>query len=468
MFLLFLSLGLFVQGQNQFIAQLSSAYDVDNSIVRWYGDNLCVLYTHSASNGNFFHLVNTVTGFARTMEVDHEVYDMEILDDTLYYCGSYLSPYSVLNTFAIQDMFNSSVTIRWFRFPSLYNVKPRRLEVFRASGGVHAVVVGDYTAPSSTCTNTFLADLWRGASYMSTWYGRYFMTDDKECYDDIAVTDNYVVASAHLCQGNDIFVRVFDKPTAVCFGSSCVNNHIFYNCDLSGTCDQTIYLYIGTDHKKPGVHGTYPIRIDHTQGDKVVLACMIEEAGSTGITAKGIDIVSGTPYIVQNTLSFTGNQLGGYYDLRDVRYNSANDSILILVDANTPAGGRSAYVDLDNATFTMNNITYTMAPNAMGFIHSIDWGEKWKNPFDLTLVYQKILSGIPYSTGYMLNIWSSFYSTTNCSESQSLVNKRNDAKFIKDLLPCNHQTMPSGTSLNHTYNVVQSHLDPTCGQMGND
>ncbi|MBR3725973.1 MAG: hypothetical protein IKN11_11360 [Bacteroidales bacterium] len=199
----------------------------------------------------------------------------------------------------------------------------------------------------------------------------------RNVYDDIAVTDNYVVASAHADGTNNIMLRVLNKPLLATYASSSPvpviisNNNIFYSCSLgSSGCD--IYGYVGYNFKKAGSHGEYPIFLTRTQGDHVVLSCMAASTtGEYGITVKDIGVTSGVPNVYKELCSWWGTSFVPGWNLRDVRYNNNNDTILVLVDRESPLDGQvsSGVGKVDNAMFMSCIFTFPLSPM---ILHSVD------------------------------------------------------------------------------------------------
>ena len=454
-------------GQDYF-AHLPTNYAADTSIIRKYTGEWSVVYTQSATAGNYFHLVNMNTGNMYSIDVEEEVTDMEILDDTLYYCGTLQPYYSILNFFPLQQFYTGNIYIRRGRItpPAVFLV-PKKLEVFRVTDGVHAVVVGDYFPPNSSRTDSYIADFWRYHTNTS-WQHIYMYTDDKECYDDIAVTDNYVVASAHVCHSTDIILRVLDKPLIVCPSGSCLTNyHIFFNCTLTNTCEYTTYDYNGYDYKKPGGHGEYSICLTHTSGDHVALACMVDLWDRSGISVKDIEIVSGTPMVVQNIVDIED----GFLDLWDIRYNFDNDSLLLLVKQSLPDGSRDGIVKLDNSNFSSFTFTYPLMPDEEYEMNSIDWGNYIQNPHSLgDKVHRKMISGLlrGESGGEQTKLWSDFLSDTYCYETLLLEKTDFDGKMNQARLPFQGNINLYIYSSSVSRVVTQSSIVIDCGEMNEE
>lgn len=462
--ILFSTFSMVLYGQD-YIARLSANYMADTSIIRRYTNEWSVVYTGSATAGNHLHLVNMNMGSVYSVDVDEDVTDMEILDDTLYYCGTLLPYYSVLNFLALQQFFTGYINLRVGRItpPAVYLV-PKKLEVFRATGGVHAIVVGDYQPPYSSRTDSYMVDFWRYQANVA-WNHVYLYTEDKECYDDVTVTDNYVVASAHVCHSTDIILRVLDKPSEVCPTALCpTNHHIFSNCMGSNTCEYTTYSYSGDDYKKPGGHGEYPICLTHTTGDHVALASTVELWGQTGVTVKDIEIVAGSPYVVQNIVDSKDD----IHYLRDIRYDAASDSLLMIVKQVLADGGRDGIARLDRSSFSTFTFTYPLIANGAYGLHSIDKGGYMVNPYSPgDNVYRKMASGwLENGNGEArAAIWSHFFNNTGCNKTLVLEKSWSKGEMLQSSLPFQNKNNLYIRHFSTIRAVTQSSIIIDCGVM---
>ncbi len=351
-----------------YISRLPVSFTADTTIIRSYANEWSVVYTGNANGDNFMHLVNMNTGALYSIALDEKVTDMEILNDTLYYCGNQNMYWSILNFFPIQQFYTGTVNVKRWRVTPTMMFLPKKLEVFRVAGGVHAVVVGDIV--TAVRTDSYIADFWR-ADISPMWDVSYLYTDDKECYDDIAVTANYVVASAQVCQSNEIILRVLDKPTYISVVAGLqMSDDIFVNCSVPAVCEYTTFHYNGTDQKKPGQHGVFPISITHTVGDhELLLECLIVLipewlARSTTQAIKQSGNQAFKKWVVQNRCLLPADHEEAFYDVWDIQYNRDIDSLLLLVKQGGHSGKRDGIVKFDNNSFSSFSYTYPVYPEA--------------------------------------------------------------------------------------------------------
>ena len=68
---------------------------IDTSIVRGWKEEQCVIFTADFGREDYyFHLINNQTGMARSIKVTECVKDMEIIEDTLFFCGRNIYDFS--------------------------------------------------------------------------------------------------------------------------------------------------------------------------------------------------------------------------------------------------------------------------------------------------------------------------------------------------------------------------------------
>lgn len=162
------------------------------------------------------------------------VTDMEILNDTLYFCGyaniaaSSASPHYVgyIGYFCIPQLFSGTDVIHTLLFnpqpydpahsPDIYINEPCKLEVFQVDNGIHLVCTGGWSNTSNSLANTgcFVADVAHSFATNDWWY--YIHLDyGMEQFTDIAVTDHYVVTVAPKINHRVLYMRIFTKPQHV-------------------------------------------------------------------------------------------------------------------------------------------------------------------------------------------------------------------------------------------------------------
>ena len=74
------------RGQVGQIYELTNYPKCDTSIIREWKEGLSLIYSRQPGSGNWFHLANSLGMTVASVKVGTDVKDMEIVDDTVYYC----------------------------------------------------------------------------------------------------------------------------------------------------------------------------------------------------------------------------------------------------------------------------------------------------------------------------------------------------------------------------------------------
>ena len=367
-----------VRGQIGQINELSGFPKCDTSIVREWKDKQALIYSKHPEAGNWFHLVKSTGTTVSSVKVACEVKDMEIVDDTVYYCcmepGSMYIGYFTIPDLLSPVMHETLVRIDPAPFAVLTKeMRPRRLEVFHVADGLHVIMLYDNKFISNSVKRV-LVDVYRQYS-VPGWkaeHGAYNWDDSGNIFygDDIAVTDNYVVLVGHKHYSSGIHARSFYKPTnsaSNIFSSGpTLYNHLAY----SG------FAVLGD------TYGDYPVWCTHTgdlrtRGNVVAIACMAPRSvgGSVefGYTIKKYNAASPLSFSTQlfYPISTTFNPL---WKVRDIRYDALSNNLLVLHDADAPDGSlRSMVSVVDNSTYS----TVESYPNDKIHLHSMDKFNAW-------------------------------------------------------------------------------------------
>ena len=193
------------RGQVGQIYELTNYPKCDTSIIREWKEGLSLIYSRQPGSGNWFHLANSLGMTVASVKVGTDVKDMEIVDDTVYYCC--MEPGSMyIGYFTIPDLLSSSMHETLVRIdPAPFAVptkemRPRRLEAFHVADGLHVIMLYDNKFISDSVKRV-LVDVYRQYSVpgWNAMHGAYNWDDSGNIFygDDIAVTDNYVVLVGH-------------------------------------------------------------------------------------------------------------------------------------------------------------------------------------------------------------------------------------------------------------------------------
>ena len=245
------------------------------------------------------------------------VTDMEILEDTLYFCGyanvtaSSTSPFYMgyVGYFCIPQLFAGTDLIHTLTFnqqpgtpdsPIYWFINnPSKIEVFKVANGIHVICTGGWSTTRDSLFNggNFIADVVHEFSSGDWWY--YIHRDNgMEVYSDVAVTDNYVMTVAPKANLQYLYLRVFTKPQSVSYDPINENRDPSIFDTIHRTPPFQSYNFMWADGLLSGVGDfnnlkiRYPLLI-HTNKDTVALAYLTYswlDQHIYGTTVKVIDI----------------------------------------------------------------------------------------------------------------------------------------------------------------------------------
>ena len=370
------------RGQVGQIYELTNYPKCDTSIIREWKEGLSLIYSRQPGSGNWFHLANSLGMTVASVKVGTDVKDMEIVDDTVYYCC--MEPGSMyIGYFTIPDLLSSSMHETLVEvFPptlpdTVKETRPRRLEAFHVADGLHVIMLYDYEFVSGMVKRV-LVDVYRQYS-VPVWYaehGAYNWDDSSSIFygDDIAVTDNYVVLVGHKHYSSGIHIRGFHKPTSAGIdlfsGGGVMSNLLHY-----------YGWYVLGD-----TYGDYPVWCTHTgdlrtRGNVVAVACMAPMRGVGGTVVFGYAVRKFNAASLGGLTSFStemfypiSTTFNPLWQVRDIRYDALSNNLLVLHDADAPDGSlRSMVSVVDNSTYS----TVESYPNDKIHLHSMDKFNAW-------------------------------------------------------------------------------------------
>ena len=161
------------------------------------------------------------------------VTDMEILGDTLYFCGYTQIGFAksgLIGYFDIPHMFTGrdDVVVKIFNDDIIYDnleqpeptvstigLIPDKMDVYRVRGGVHIACIGTFSSNHIWNDGYFVADIEHKDSDDSWhyWVHRNTETDWVFWYSDIVATDDYVVLASLKPSMDPIYLTLFKKPS---------------------------------------------------------------------------------------------------------------------------------------------------------------------------------------------------------------------------------------------------------------
>ena len=371
-----------VRGQIGQINELSGFPKCDTSIVREWKDKQALIYSKHPEAGNWFHLVKSTGTTVSSVKVACEVKDMEIVDDTVYYCcmepGSMYIGYFTIPDLLSPVMHETLVRIDPAPFAVLTKeMRPRRLEAFHVADGLHVIMLYDNKFISNSVKRG-LVDVYRQYS-VPVWYaehGAYNWDDSGNIFygDDIAVTDNYVVLVGHKHYSSGIHIRGFHKPTSA-------GIDLFSGGGVMSNLLHSYGWYVLGD-----TYGDYPVWCTHTgdlrtRGNVVAVACMAPMRGVGGTVVFGYAVrkfnaasLGGLTLFSTEMFYPISTTFNPLWQVRDIRYDALSNNLLVLHDADAPGGGVKSMVSV------VNNSSYIAVesfPVGKNEIHSMDKFNAW-------------------------------------------------------------------------------------------
>lgn len=371
--ILFLLLCAFAQAQTPGVWTVPNLM-ADTSIIREWKHKYALTYTSDRMK-QYVHLMEQGNTAVFSAQIDDEIRDMEILGDTAYYCGIGASGVPVVGYFSIADFNAGALNVERVSYATATNYHLNQMEVFKVHDGVHVVLVGDVV--SSGGEYRLVADVSHHYP-LNIWHLSYYIaTDQIEFFDDIAVTQNYVVTAAHKHQAGSIYMRMFKKPATA--NQSSTNGSIFYTSALPAVYDD-IYYY-PCDYNVIYTPPECPVWVTSTTGDDIAIACMSRNnlSGDHGFTVKTMTVAL-TPWVVGNdVLVRLGAQLDTTWNVRDLRYSAISNKLLLLLKIQFPSGSVESVV-----TVVDNSLPNLMTPyfdNYYTRLHSLDKADLMSNGY---------------------------------------------------------------------------------------
>lgn len=382
--------------------------DTRKSIVREYKENVFVVF--NVNQGNSFNLVDLTSLTVKSIDMlSINVNDFEIYNDYVYFCGMDGGTPCV-GWFEISTVFSGGSMVEAGTLPTLncneYSpnnhvyTDVKKIEVMDIGGSIHLLIVGNATCSSAPATPArYFADVFFNGN---TWKMEATLEHSGILYyDDVAVTDNYVVPVGHKNPANGEYIYALPKPVAPYTGLFFANTpvpglHIF-NITLHAYAGS--YCYI--------VDASSEFIIEHITNDIFATACY-----GQCIPSGGSSYVSGTVFNLYNGVGLVNSRycVAPYNNIYgDMRYNPFTRSVYLLPGLGSSAPNEYLEFFLD--------ATYTFVPNitihsdlSMTKYHSMDACTKTSG------LSQAILSG----DNKFLSLWrNNHFGESVCSRPYS-------------------------------------------------
>ena len=319
--------------------------DVDTAIVREWGNNYTVVYTLENVNSYYFHIVNNTTGTVASIWLnakDGYVKDFVILDDSVFFIANCYANFPVIGYFSLNDVLVGHGSVKYVRYTPHY--------------GTDGTEYG------------FVADAYRRNNDPGTWLIEYYLSGGIELFDDITVTDSYVVTSGQKPGAGNLLMRKFERPTNT--DASLLNNTLF-NSATPHIYD-TVYLYNGPTDVMNMINIKTPVFVTHSEKDYVGIACLADSGrtGKYGVTMKLVNANTFTG--VTDIFLHQDNHYNRQSRLKDLQYEASIKTFLMLEDTFAiPAWPTSCILAFSPADMTHIRIHGGVLPDGY-FYHSMD------------------------------------------------------------------------------------------------
>lgn len=151
------------------------------------------------------------------------IYDFEIMGDTVYYCGQ-RNGNALVGKFCYTSLPNVSFQ-EYVSYPEDQILKFDRLDVYNNDGEIRRVMVGCYQN-GDYCIAEIIND--DPVIFIAK------PINQSEMFDDVAVTDGYIVTASRLPICNTGYYRLFRKPTmgVDMFSYNLVNTNVAHTIDF--------------------------------------------------------------------------------------------------------------------------------------------------------------------------------------------------------------------------------------------
>ena len=294
-----------------------------NSITRRYGENI-VVYNRN-QDSSVFNVITVIDGeFADlyTIELDTSVWvnDFEMLGDELYFCGTHRANIIGDKKVCIgkitfeSDWQTANRTVTFYDVPILCSYADisdaLRIAVCTVGNVSHIFFVADGIISANQLPARGIVELVIPTGSTVIW-NAYISTDGVEYFNDVAVTDNYVITVAKKNGSSGIYMRRFSKPED--------------DRDTSAVIRQINPYWIADMDCQP-LTDPYMTR---TENDKVGIAFYGDHEGDKGLIIESINF-AGTPTVTKNQIDVIPNYNINRQKIKDIRYDGFANRYLIV------------------------------------------------------------------------------------------------------------------------------------------
>lgn len=363
-------------------------YEVPNiatpkaSIIKDWQNQKQIAYIESSAHGFMIVDLNNTNLLLADLPNSIEVTDFEIYKQWVFFCGrNAASNVGIIGYFDINDLFYGGGSYQYFDLYSSTSNPLRRvlkMDLLPVSDGIHLILAGETYC--STCqelmVRSFLDvpfDLTLMQPVLSATSGITELSGI-EYYDDVVITDNYVVSIGHKHQSEGIYFRLFNKPTTIATDIFSVST-LWHNIHAEYYATE---LVLGT----------------HLFGDvfATVSHARVYPEWGTQIT-----LFSGSTLVSKFFINQLSTSVGPKWKLKDINYDPVEKQLYVLEDMDFPLGS----TNLNSVIVKFNPFSAPTTFNGYFAIQK-DWqsldntlnpwrsivigGERWSGPMYLARI----------------------------------------------------------------------------------
>lgn len=366
--------------------------DSEFSIIRNYTANVDIVYSVYLSQ-LVFSYVDRSTNTRRFFVSPYAVMDFRIVNDTVYFCGG--GPEAdVVGWFDINGVFFGGDVIHHLSIPYLlyyneitntsdYSAGLEKITVIKESGYTHFVLLGSGThVPESEKyypyqPHEMIIDIY-GTMQSSNWDLSYTMDyDDDYWYDDIVVTQNYVVVSGRQRIGypNSHAIWPYTRPTPITASQGIFESQLGYN-DNSRILTEAYYSFDTTLFYPVG-----SVLASAMEKDKFVTVCVAKIANN--VHKNTLIIEYDAPATITNQAYFKSNSV---YYYRELAYNPGSSHLYMLPD-------------------TWDALYWTASPYISSILTQTHGNYAWMSIDQVRGTARNVLSGTTFETMWTQKLW---------------------------------------------------------------
>lgn len=404
----------------------------DTTIVRYWTEEISIVYTHNSDNDNFFLLVDaTLPNVLRiTVPSYVTVNDFRIHHDSVFLCGhvgSGGSQQGLLACFAIQDFYNGSGDFHYgatdltpmldcgidpafgggFCRNMIYDIM--RMAVYDSSGFTKvAYVAQNYVdVPTDTRVGIGYACYRSGSVGWLSWiiYNKHAVEE----YTDIIATQNYVAAVGRTNDSARLVMRIFPK------GSFLMPSWTPYPGALNAWASYADRY--GQRMSDLEVDGN--VMASALNDDEFAVAYHYVNTPGEGLAVKTFSITGTLASLTQGMNAPLTRLPGSVWKMRDVRYSPALMDLMVLndIDGGTIGGQASVVYKFHLPSLTTGT---HMGKYLAGYdLHSLDLF----NPLDDAFV----VSGNRMGGYYLTLFWEAAGMMSGCGAADVIAGSKSSA-----------------------------------------